>query len=109
MSYDPSPKVQALQQRLLAFMDQHIYPNEARHAEEAERLGPWAVHPILAERSPSDCKEVARPRTPARSLSASAVSPESAIASAASYRWCRVLVQSPQDGHFPTQDGIGVN
>ncbi len=47
MSYDPSPKVQALQQRLLAFMDQHIYPNEARHAEEAERLGPWAVHPVI--------------------------------------------------------------
>ncbi|MBP7665885.1 MAG: acyl-CoA dehydrogenase family protein [Burkholderiaceae bacterium] len=52
MSYDPSPKVQALQQRLLAFMDQHIYPNEARHAEEAERLGPWAVHPILDELKP---------------------------------------------------------
>ena len=47
MSYDPSPKVQALQERLLAFMDQHIYPNEARHAEEAERLGPWAVHPVI--------------------------------------------------------------
>ena len=47
MSYDPSPKVQALQARLLAFMDQHIYPNEARHAEEAERLGPWAVHPVI--------------------------------------------------------------
>ena len=52
MSYDPSPKVQALQQRLLAFMDQHIYPNEARHAEEAERLGPWAVHPIIDELKP---------------------------------------------------------
>ena len=52
MSYDPSPKVQAMQQRLLAFMDQHIYPNEARHAEEAERLGPWAVHPILDELKP---------------------------------------------------------
>jgi acyl-CoA dehydrogenase len=52
MSYDPSPKVQALQQRLLAFMDQHIYPNEARHAEEAERLGPWAVHPVIDELKP---------------------------------------------------------
>ena len=49
---DPSPKVQALQQRLLAFMDQHIYPNEARHAEEAERLGPWAVHPVIEELKP---------------------------------------------------------
>jgi acyl-CoA dehydrogenase len=52
MSYDPSPKVQALQERLLAFMDQHIYPNEARHAEEAERLGPWAVHPVIDELKP---------------------------------------------------------
>jgi acyl-CoA dehydrogenase len=52
MSYDPSPKVQALQARLRDFMDAHIYPNEARHAEEAERLGPWAVHPILDELKP---------------------------------------------------------
>ena len=52
MSYDPSPKVQALQERLLAFMDQHIYPNEARHADEAERLGPWAVHPVIDELKP---------------------------------------------------------
>ena len=52
MSYDPSPKVQALQDRLLAFMDQHIDPNEARHAEEAERLGPWAVHPVIDELKP---------------------------------------------------------
>ena len=52
MSYDPSAKVQALQARLRDFMDAHIYPNEARHAEEAERLGPWAVHPILDELKP---------------------------------------------------------
>ena len=52
MSYDPSPKVQALQARLRDFMDAHIYPNEARHAEEAERLGPWGVHPILDELKP---------------------------------------------------------
>jgi acyl-CoA dehydrogenase len=52
MSYDPSPKVQALQARLRDFMDAHIYPNEARHAEEAERLGPWAVHPIFDELKP---------------------------------------------------------
>ena len=52
MSYDPSPKVQALQQRLMAFMDEHIYPNEQRHAEEAENLGPWKVHPVIEELKP---------------------------------------------------------
>ena len=52
MSFEPSPKVQALQAQLSAFMDQHIYPNEARHADEAERLGPWAVHPVIEELKP---------------------------------------------------------
>ena len=52
MSYDPSPKVQALQQRVLAFMEEHIYPHEQRHAEEAESLGPWKVHPVLEELKP---------------------------------------------------------
>ena len=37
MSFDSSPKVQELQKRLSAFMDEHIYSNEKRHAEEAER------------------------------------------------------------------------
>ena len=52
MSFEPSPKMQALQAQLQAFMAQHIYPNEARHAEEAERLGPWAVHPVIDELKP---------------------------------------------------------
>ncbi len=52
MSFEPSAKVQALQSRLRDFMDAHIYPNEARHAEEAERLGPWAVHPVIDELKP---------------------------------------------------------
>jgi acyl-CoA dehydrogenase len=49
MPFDPSPKVQQLQQRLAAFMDEHIYPNEQRHVEEAESLGPWKVHPVIEE------------------------------------------------------------
>lgn len=52
MSYDPSPKVQALQQRLMAFMEAHIYPNEQRHADEAESLGPWKVYPVIEELKP---------------------------------------------------------
>ena len=34
MDFDYSPKVRQLQARLSAFMDQHIYPNEARFHEE---------------------------------------------------------------------------
>ena len=52
MPFDPSPKVQQLQQRLQAFTDEHIYPNEKRHAEEAEALGPWKVHPVIEELKP---------------------------------------------------------
>ncbi len=36
MNFDYSPKVQQLQERLLAFFDQHIYPNEKRYHEEVE-------------------------------------------------------------------------
>ena len=33
-------------------MDGHVYPNEQRHLEEAERLGPCAVHPVIEELKP---------------------------------------------------------
>ena len=35
--------------RLRDFMAEHIYPNERRFYQEAERLGPWAVHPVVEE------------------------------------------------------------
>nr|WP_256735117.1 acyl-CoA dehydrogenase family protein [Variovorax sp. dw_954] len=41
-----------MQKRLGAFMDEHIYPNEARYYKEAEELGPWKVAPILDELKP---------------------------------------------------------
>jgi acyl-CoA dehydrogenase len=37
MNFDYSPKVQALREKLLAFFDEHIYPNEATFHEEVER------------------------------------------------------------------------
>jgi len=55
--YEPSPKVQELQARLSVFMDKHIYPNEARHFQEAESLGPWKVHPVVEELKPLARKE----------------------------------------------------
>ena len=52
MAFEPSPKVQDLQQRLLAFMDEHIYPNEERHLQQVEQLGPWQVSGVLEELKP---------------------------------------------------------
>ena len=52
MSFEPSPKIQALQERLNAFMETHIYPNEARHVAQAESLGPWKVLPLIEELKP---------------------------------------------------------
>jgi acyl-CoA dehydrogenase len=52
MPFDPSKKIQELQQRLTAFMETHIYPNESRHVEEAESLGPWSVLPLIDELKP---------------------------------------------------------
>ena len=50
--FEPSAKVQELQARLQAFMDAHIYPNEPRHLQEAESLGPWKVHPVVEALKP---------------------------------------------------------
>ena len=52
MPFEPSAKVQDLQRRLTAFMDEHIYPNEARHVQEAEVLGPWKVLPLIDKLKP---------------------------------------------------------
>ncbi|MEK8051316.1 acyl-CoA dehydrogenase family protein [Ideonella sp. DXS22W] len=52
MAFEPTPRVAELQARLQAFMAEHIYPNEARHMAEAEKLGPFAVHPIIEELKP---------------------------------------------------------
>ena len=34
MEFDFPPKVIALRERLLKFMDEHVYPNEAHHEAE---------------------------------------------------------------------------
>jgi len=47
-----SPRAQALHERVSAFMQQHVLPNERRLFEEAERLGPWAVYPVVEELKP---------------------------------------------------------
>ena len=49
MDFEHSQKVKDLQQRLCAFMDKHIYPNEARFFREAEEAGPWKIAPVIEE------------------------------------------------------------
>ena len=53
MFTDLSPKANDLVQRLNAFFDQHIYPNEARHHHEMDELrragDPWQPVPVVHE------------------------------------------------------------
>ncbi|MGO9423102.1 acyl-CoA dehydrogenase family protein [Roseiarcus sp.] len=52
MDISQSPRSAELAGRLREFMEEYIYPNERRFYQEAERLGPWAVHPIVEELKP---------------------------------------------------------
>src|SRR5579885_3924032 len=52
MTFDPSPKVQDLQQRLTAFMDEHIYPNEPRYHAHVTGPDRWQPVPVIEELKP---------------------------------------------------------
>ncbi|WP_431100816.1 acyl-CoA dehydrogenase family protein [Roseateles noduli] len=56
MNFDYSPKVDQLRERLLAFFDEHIYPNEKRYHEEidANRRGgnAWIPTKVIEELKP---------------------------------------------------------
>ena len=52
MAQARSDKVETYKALLNQFMAEHIYPNERRFYLEAERLGPWAIHPIVEELKP---------------------------------------------------------
>src|ERR1700729_1464673 len=52
MDISQSTRSAELAMRIRAFMAEQIYPNERRYYQEAERLGPWAVHPIVEELKP---------------------------------------------------------
>ena len=49
MDFDYSPRVKELQMRLRAFMDAHVYPNEARHDAEVEQPDRWQPTPVVEE------------------------------------------------------------
>ena len=51
MNFEFSQKVRDLQQRLTAFMDEHIYPNEERYAEEIEQ-NHWSPTQIVEDLKP---------------------------------------------------------
>jgi acyl-CoA dehydrogenase len=51
MHFDFSDKTKELQRRLLAFMDEHIYPNEQRYHEEIERAR-WQPTRVIEELKP---------------------------------------------------------
>lgn len=46
---EKSDKTLRLEARINAFMDEHIYPNEARFYRESEEVGPWGVQPVVEE------------------------------------------------------------
>ena len=56
MNFDYSPKVEQMRERLLAFMDQHIYPNEPRYLAEiaANRAAgnAWLPTKVIEELKP---------------------------------------------------------
>ena len=46
---EKSEKTLRLEARIASFMDEHIYPNEARYYRESEEVGPWGVQPVVEE------------------------------------------------------------
>ena len=49
---EKSARVIDLEIRLKDFMQEHIYPNEARLFREAEELGPFSTYPVIGELKP---------------------------------------------------------
>jgi acyl-CoA dehydrogenase len=49
MDFDYSDKVKALQERLTAFMDRHIYPNEGTIAAQIEEGDRWQPAPLIED------------------------------------------------------------
>jgi len=49
MDFDYSPKVKDLQQRLAAFMEAHVYPNEQRFHDEVAEGDRWAPTRLIEE------------------------------------------------------------
>src|SRR5262245_8896634 len=46
---EPSPQVAALRERLAAFMDEHVYPNERTYHEQVEAGDRWQIPAVMEE------------------------------------------------------------
>ena len=49
MNFEHSPKVKDLQQRLISFIEQHIYPNERTFRDQVDQGDPWQPVQIIEE------------------------------------------------------------
>jgi alkylation response protein AidB-like acyl-CoA dehydrogenase len=52
MQFEYSPRTKEMLERLRAFMDEHIYPNEARYEDEAHKGERWKVIQVIEELKP---------------------------------------------------------
>ncbi len=52
MNFEYSDKVKDLQSKLLAFMDEHVYPNEQRHHDEVAQGERWQPSRVIEELKP---------------------------------------------------------
>ena len=52
MEFEFSSKVKDLQKRLTAFMEEHIYPNEAKYKEHCHGADRWQPVPVIEELKP---------------------------------------------------------
>src|SRR5947199_4394380 len=46
---EPSAKAKSLRERLAAFMDEHVYPNEKPYQEQVEAGDRWQIPPLMDE------------------------------------------------------------
>ena len=52
MIFDYTDKTKGLIERVRAFMDEHVYPNEARYEQEVAEGERWKVLPVIEELKP---------------------------------------------------------
>src|SRR5436190_1154355 len=52
MDFEYSPRVKELQKRLIAFMDEHIYPNEHKYYAHVRSDKRWTAVPVIEELKP---------------------------------------------------------
>ena len=52
MDFDYSPRVQELRKKLMAFMDEHIYPNESKYYAHVRSDKRWTPVPVIEELKP---------------------------------------------------------